>query len=989
MDRIFGNAQGSAQEKKTRAYFRHIARPVSILALISSLGGGTAFAQQEIATSSDAGIAAEDIIVTGSRIARRDYVSESPITTMSNEAIRSAGQLTLEKAVSQLPQFGLGENSTQTGYNTSGQASLNLRGLGTFRNLVLLDGRRLQPSNTQQVVDLNTIPTALIENIEVITGGASAVYGSDAVAGVVNIKTKQNFTGLRMDAFYGLSDQGDGAVAELTGTLGANFGGGRGNVVVSASYSHRDTINYQSRAFFRANRGGTDLRIPTGVYIPGANRPTQEAVDALFSQYGVAPGSVAPNSGLSFNADGTLFSASNGVYNYRGSQAGLLYNTGSQVNNLNTFLTLQSPLKRYNAFGRVTYDLTDAVTAFAQVNYSTYKTRILVEPGNTSLSIPITNALIPDNLRELLETRPDPTANVQLEKRFQEAGPRVTERKLEVYQVLGGLRGKLDGIDGSWEVYGSHGRTKITERSPGSVLRSSLTALINAPDGGDSLCEGGYNPFGIHPLSEECYNYLVAAPIRSVELTQDVVEANLQGRVFKLPAGDLRFALGAAYRRNSYSTVPDAILSSGDIVGVPFTQASKGSSNVKEVYVELLVPVLRDLPAIKSLEIDLGYRYSDYNLAGGVHTYKADANWQVISALRIRGGYARAVRAPSVGELFVAPSGSTPSLGEPSQGQGDYCASSNPVRSGPNAAAVRALCLAQGVPSALIDSFVNPQNDSDATSVGNRSLKPETADTYTIGATLNPRFATPWLSNLSLSVDFYDIRVKGAIGVVSSLLSVQKCFNVDGSNPGYDPSNQFCGNITRDPATGRIVNVLQPTLNLGGYHTRGVDFQIDWQAGLDTIGLGSGSALGLNSVVTYLDSFKVQTLPGGSIADYAGTVGGTSTSQPGSLPKWKAVTTLTYTDANFNLGGRWRFIDKMRAASRATNPNATTPGVPSYSLFDIFVGARVTQDYSLRAGINNVFDKNPPILNGVVGTTEASTYDVIGRSFYVSLTAQF
>ncbi len=283
----------------------------------------------------------EAIIVTGSRIVRRDFVSDSPITTVGLEAIRNTGEITLDKSLSQLPQFGLGENSTQTGYNTSGQASANLRGLGTFRNLVLLDGRRLQPSNIQQVVDLNTIPSALIETIEVITGGASAVYGSDAIAGVVNIRTKQDFQGIQIDAQNSLTGQGDGAAREISLTAGTNFAGGRGNVVISGSYAHRGTVAYQSREFFRRNEGGTDLRIPTGVYAPGANPPTQAAVDALFAGYGVAPGSVTPDSGLSFNDDGSIFSASNGVFNYRGSQGGLLYNTGSQVNNLNTFLTLQ------------------------------------------------------------------------------------------------------------------------------------------------------------------------------------------------------------------------------------------------------------------------------------------------------------------------------------------------------------------------------------------------------------------------------------------------------------------------------------------------------------------------------------------------------------------------------------------------------------------------------------------------------------------------
>lgn len=968
---------------------RSAAKRFAALALGASLLPLTAPAFAESLAEQGAGNHQDMIVVTGSRISRRDFVSESPITTVSADVVANTGQLTLEKSLGQLPQFGLGDNATKTGYGSTGQATLNMRSLGSFRNLVLLDGRRLQPSDTQQVVDLNTIPSALIESVEVITGGASAVYGSDAVAGVVNIKTRRDFEGIQLDAYQSLAGEGDGGSTELSATLGAKFADGRGRVVVSGSWAKRHTIDFNSRAFYRKHQGGTDLRLPTGTYVANGNPASQAALDAVFGAYGVAPGSVTGNSGLSFNADGSLFSASNGVYNYGGSQGGLLLSTGTQVNNPNVFLTLQAPMERYTAYGRAEFDVTDDVTVFTQFNYANYDTTILVESGNTSLSIPVSNPFIPEDLRTLLASRADPNANLTLEKRFYEAGPRTTLREFDVYQVLGGARGAFDAIDGTWEVYASHGRTKISEASPGSVLRSSLNALTSAADGGQSLCEGGYNPFGVTTLSDDCYNFLVAAPTKETILKQDVVEANVQGHLLNLPAGEARFAAGAGWRRNSYSTTPDAILQAGDVVGVPYTGPSSGSSNVKELYVEALLPVLADLPLVQQFDVSLGYRFSDYNLAGSVHTYKADGNWAVTDSLRIRGGYARAVRAPSVGELFVAPSGSTPTLGRPDQGQGDYCSTANPVRTGGNADAVRALCLAQGVPVAVIDNFINLQDDADATSVGNTDLKPEKADTVTVGFTFNPRFESAWLSNVALSVDFYDIRVKDAIGVVSSQNSVQKCFNIDGSNPGFDPNNFFCQNISRDPNTGRISNVQQPTLNLGGYKTRGVDFQLDWRIGLDAVGFSSSKSLSLNTVITYLDSFKIQTVPGAKWYDYAGSVGSVSASNPGSLPKWKAVTSVTYADDLLSIGLRWRHLDGMKAVATVTNPNATTPGVGSYNLFDLYSTVDLGEQYELRFGVNNLFDKDPLVLNGVPGTTEASTYDVIGRSFYAGVSVRF
>lgn len=925
-----------------------------------------------------------EIVVTGSRIARRDFVADTPIVTVSADQLLANGQIAIERTLAQLPQFGLGENSTQTGFATTGQATLNLRGLGSARNLVLLDGRRLQPSNIQQVVDVNTIPQALIESVEIITGGASAVYGSDAIAGVVNFRTRRNFQGIQLDALSTITAEGDGATRDIAGTIGGNFLDGRGNAVLSVGHSERDSVHYQSRAFFRANQGGTDLRLPNGVFAPGGNAPSQASVDALFSAYGIAANTVVRTSGLSFNRDGSIFSASNGVFNFRGDYGALLFNTGRQVNNLNTFLVLQAPLERVTAFGRATYDLTEGLTAYAQAQFADYQTRIFVEPGNTSISIPITNPFIPSALRPLLASRANPGAPLTLEKRFFEAGPRLTDRGLRTYQVVGGLRGAIAAIDGSFDIHASHGRSDIDERSPGSVLRTALARLINAPDGGNSICAGGYNPFGINPLSPACFEYLVAAPARTTRLTQDLAEATVQGGLFSLPGGQVRFAAGAAWRRNGYATEPDAVLAAGDVVGVLFSRASEGTSEVREVYGELSVPLLANRPFFESLGLDLGYRYSDYAISGGAHTYKALGHWSPLPGLRFRGGYSRAVRAPSVGELFVAPSGSVPSIGQPNQGQGDPCSITNPLRNGAQAAAVRALCLAQGVPTGVIDTFVNLQNDTDATLIGNPDLVPEVADTWVAGATFTPRSDSPWLSGLSLSADYYSIEVAGAIGVFSALQSVTSCFNTDGSNPSLSPSNEFCTLIRRDTNTGRISQILQPTRNLGAFRTSGVDLALRW-----SVPLSASTSLTLDSNVSYLESFEVQPAPGRPFQQFAGSVGGTATFQPGSLPEWKGATQLAVSHGPITLGGRWRFLDAMRSAQRVVNPNSTAAGVPSYNIFDLFASFEATDGFELRLGINNVANVDPPILNGVPGTTEASTYDVLGRSFFVSARARF
>lgn len=909
------------------------------------------------------------VSVTGSRIARLDYDSSSPLTTVSEETIESTGALTVEEALNQLPQVGLGANKTNAGWGGTGQATLNLRGLGAQRNLVLLDGRRLQPSTTDNVVDVNAIPTALISGVEIISGGASAVYGSDAIAGVVNLQVKDDFEGVQLDTQFSQYGKGDGDATDVALTFGGNFADGRGNAVLSFSWSERQGVDYMSREFFRKNPGGTDFRIQTGTYEFGANLPTQAAVDAVFAQYGAAPGRVpvTTTTYLGFNDDDTLFLANKGPFNWRGSDS-LLNNTGTQLNNLNQDSLIQVPLERQTAFGRATFDVTDNVEAYGQFNWSSLSSYVAAEAGNTGISVPVSNPFIPDDLRTILASRTNPNANFTLHKRFGEAGPRTFERDFDTWQFLAGAKGRLDAVNGSWDVYASKGRTRVSEVSNGAVISQSLTTLINAADGGASLCAGGYNPFGLTTLSPECSKYLVARTHNETVFEQDVLEANLQGGLFNLPAGEVRFAAGLGWRRNRYDFQPDHLIESGGIVGVPSKGASGGSTSVKELYLETLLPLLYDKPFAHSLDLGLAYRYSDYDLSGGVDTYKVDFNWGLTENLRLRGGYQRAVRAPSVGELYVAAQTESNSYGLVANGQGDQCEAGSPLRSGANAAAIESLCLAQGVPAALLGNYIDTQRESLATISGNTGLKPETADTYTLGVVWRPDG-----SGFSLAVDYFDIKVTDVIGTLTSSQVLAACFNQDGSNPGYSESNFYCSQIQRNAGTGRIDNIFKPTYNMGSLETNGIDLQLDWAGEL-----GNGAGLSAGSVVSWVDNYDVQTLKGGIVYDYADTVG--------YVPEWKAVSHVRYAQGPASVGLRWRYLGAMQHSSKVTNPASTTPGIDAYSYFDLFGNWKLNDTFSFRAGINNLLDKEPPQVGGTAGVTQASTYDIYGRQFFVGVT---
>jgi len=911
------------------------------------------------------------VTVTGSRIARQDYASSSPLTSVTRETLRGTGTSTLEEALNQLPQLGIGANKTNAGWGGTGQATLNLRGLGAQRNLVLLDGRRLQPATTDNVVDVNTIPSALIEDVQIITGGASAVYGSDAIAGVVNIRLKEDFEGIRLDSQFAQYGEGDGDTTDVALTLGGNFAENRGNAVLSLSWSDREGVDFMAREFFRKAPGGTDFRIQTGTYELGANLPTQAAVNQVFAQYGAAPGRVpvSPTTYLGFNDDGTLFSANKVPFNWRGPD-GQLNNTGTQLNNLNQFSLIQVPLERHGAFGRVTYRITDDIQAYGQFNWSSLHSYVAAEAGNTGINVPVTNPFIPTDLRTILASRTNPGADFRLHKRFQEAGPRTFERDFDNWQFLAGARGTLDAINGSWDAYASKGSMRAHEVNNGAVVIASLRNLLSAADGGASLCAGGYNPFGLTVLSPECRNYLVAATVSNTELDQEVVEANVQGGLFDLPAGELRFAAGLGWRRNSYDFQPDRLLQQGGIVGVPSKGPSHGSTSVGEVYVETLVPVLYDKPFAHSLDVGLAYRYSDYDLSGGVDTYKADFNWALIEDLRLRGGYQRAVRAPSVGELFVASETESNSYGLVVNGQGDQCEAGSPLRRGANAAAIEALCLAHGIPAALLPTYIDTQRESLATRAGNTALSPETADTYTFGLVW-----TPEGTGFSVAADYFDIRVEDVIGTLTSSQVLAACFNQDGSNPNLSVNNFYCSLIQRNPDTGRIDNIDKPTFNMGSLETSGVDFQLDWQGDI-----GNAGRLSAGSVVSWVDKYEVQAVKGGPVYDYAGYVG--------TLPTWKAVSQVRYQQGPGSIGLRWRYIGAMEHSSKVLNPTSTTPPVDAFSYFDLFGSWDFGTRLRLGAGINNALDKAPPQVGGTPGATNNSTYDIYGRQYFVALTVQ-
>jgi iron complex outermembrane recepter protein len=1002
-------------------------RVIATMLLSGAIAGLTVSAALADTLAADADARAkpeslEPVIVTGSRISRRDFQSDSPIVTVDQSTLAAAGQPTLDRAIGEMPQFAAAQGMSEvgdvqgaTGF-AGGQAYGDLRGLGPNRALILMDGRRLMSSNPNGSVDLNTIPMSMIENVEIITGGASSTYGSDAIAGVLNFKLRQNFSGAEVSVTHGETTMGDGATEHVSALLGGNFADSRGNSVLAFEYSERGVVHGADRPFFADIR--QLARPPEGIMPAGTfgTAPTIAAVNGVLAGYpGTTPiaGSGAYNGSLGVNTDGTIFTdlaAPNCVQNYKGiGQKGV--NIGAACTQvqvgLGQFFAIQVPLTKYNVLARTTYKLNDDVSAYTQFSFMESSARDETAGGSTGpgkeLFVPLNNPFVVNNpgLQTILASRPadpsNPTALTQplvLTKLLSASGDRIQSFKYDVFQAIAGLKGDIPGTDFTWDVYSSYGRTLYNNLQQNDSSKAAFAAILNGTanyQGATGTCVGyAWNPFGSNPLSPGCREYATRENSNVNTMTQKNVEGTVQGKIVTLPAGELRFALGADYRGSTFDYRPDQGLINNDSFSYDTTIPTSGTQNVREVFGELLIPVLKDLPFIEELSLDLGARRSQYDLFGGVNTWKADLNWKPVSALSVRGGYAKAIRAPSLGELFAPTVTGNLNIGA-GPTAGDPCSTGSSFRTGATAAQVATLCQAQGVPAALYPNYTYGVDSVHGTSGGNPNLTPETADTYSIGTVWNPHFSSDLMRKFQVSVDYYHISISNAVGSLSLTDILPRCFNSDGiSNPNYSVANIYCQQIVRDHNTGDIVLGHEGLLNLASYKTDGIDTEVDWSFGLDALGFSErAGTFRLTSLIAYTHTFKVASLPGSPVLDYAGSIGNTQVSPEMAHPHWKANTAFGYSIGPVSAALHWRYIAAMKHQDVVVDPTSTTPGVGAYNYFDIDAHWAAIEHLELTAGLTNIANKTPPFVSGQPLTTDTATYDIIGRTYYVGFKAKF
>ncbi|WP_294391518.1 TonB-dependent receptor [uncultured Sphingomonas sp.] len=981
-----------------------------------------------------------EIVVTGSRLAQDGFSAPTPVSVVSAADITLSGTVNAERLLSQSPQFVASPTggSTVSG-QSAGQADLNLRGFGSTRNLVLVNGRRFAIAGPDQTVDINTIPTALLKRTEVVTGGSSAVYGSDAITGVVNFILRDDFEGVELRAQGNANSVSSAHTKDFTITVGGNFAEGRGNTVVSANYLKRDAIT-------RGDRGGyTAFALADGCVVPGSEDPTFGLGTPFAVPAGQSCRSAGGQPGFIFGGSGDIPNGRiSGIPTYAAANAGLraaydaagltgLGSFGLTFNDAGTTARpaldpadrynlapdnyLIIPQERYMINSLSHYDFTPGVTGYMELHYSQNQVRAQLAPSNVGVStlLNVNNPYLTPALQNVLRqldsaeqgtisvasgpvtrttTANDGLAVLTVGRRYQEVGPRTANQRRNVFRGAFGLRGDIgDVIEGglrdlSYDVYYSYAKTNFTEELGQALSRSALQANLLSAGGAAPVC----NVFGAN-ISDACIRAISVSATNTTEARQQVAVATVSGKLFALPAGDIAFSLGGEWRKNSARFRPDQFLSSGDVVGFNAGLPTQGSITAKEVFGELRVPILADLPFAHSLTANGAFRYSDYNLSGvgGVWTYLGGGEWSPVQDINFRGQYQRAIRAPNVNELFGG-------LNRTVANATDPCSDRQPAAQ--RSDAVRTICAATGVPANnIFTSSVQPNVFFPVDQGGNPAVGEETSDTITFGAVFTPRF----LPRFRFSVDYFQIKLDGAIALLGGGLNntLNLCYNVI-----RDPASEFCRAVQRDPGTGAITDqypVRIVSANTGKLETSGIDFVVRYRQPLNfgLFGLAETSSLSFGSDYTYLRSYTstpVAALP--SIKNKCAGAFGLTCGEP--LPRWRGVTRLTWDMGPTSLSVRHRYVGKvtddrylvpLRQGS-ATAPNLADlshPKLGDQHYVDISFTADVLKNLQVFGGANNVFSNTPPLVGSaqVRANTYPATYDPIGTEFFLGASVKF
>jgi len=1000
-----------------------------------------------------------DIVVTGTLIKNPNLVSSSPVNVVGREEIQLRQSNVAEEILRDLPGAVPSIGSAVNNGN-GGAAFADLRGLGNFRNLVLLDGVRITPSSSIGRVDLNNIPLALVERVDTLTGGAATTYGADAVSGVINFITRQDFAGVEISGSEQITGHGDGNVFRVDATIGANFDDGRGNAVLSIGYQKADPVYQGARRFSVNNYTSTTGAVGGS----GTTVPARFTVGSGFRQI-----------------DPTTGALKTPVVNF----------------NFNPYNLFQTPFKRYNIYGAGHYEVADGIEVYTRGIFSKNTVNTIVAPSgifSSVLVIPVSNPFLPAAARATFCANNDfdfATPGVQtltpaqcaaaatatsptdpnfraftttVGRRTTEAGPRESEFITQFFDYRAGIRlgvTKTTNLD----ISGAYGESQNEQTQTGYILTSRIrTAAYTtsattcnlgpsptvananpllppiAQSGASTTAGSGCVPVNLFgadgSISQAALPYLTAASSNSQRTSLGQARALFSGDFGTGSpwANDpIGFAVGAEYRKYTAEQRADQLsATAGELGGAGGAVTNfRGSYDVREVYSELIAPLVQDKPFFENLTVEGGIRYSKYkinapgNPSFNTTTWKLAGTWEPVKSLKLRGNYQRAVRAPNINELFA------PSVVGLTNLSTDPCRGTRPVGN----AALTAVCLLQGAPASSIGSIGNPTSaQANGTFAGGTYLRPETSDSYTVGAVLQPVF----VPGLSVTVDYYHIKIKNAISQPTPGDVVAACFGDSNGSAitAASVTNPACRLFARDPVTGQLSGdpattggIIFPASNSGIILTDGVDVGINYRRNLGFARLNwsfNGNythrsrfqAIGPGSIIPPGFPGAGGSFPEGSprecVGLYSSNCGSPGSagpnSSPGSLqPKYSFNQRTTLTFGTIDVSLLWRHISHMRAEPGVVAFAGTLPGrataivgaldgtkvnfgkIPAYNWFDLSTRIGVSDNFDFTLTVQNLLNKKPPIVGSTIGSTSfnsgntyPSTYDTLGRRFAVS-----
>lgn len=1002
-------------------YLQSLALVGGAAALLSSTA---AFAQD--AAEEDAASADQTIVVTGSLIRNPNLAASAPVATIGAQELELRQSNNAEEVLRTLPGAVPSIGSSVNNGN-GGSSYVNLRGLGSNRNIVLLDGNRIVPADLVGRVDLNNIPLALVQRTDVLTGGASSTYGADAISGVVNFITKQDFAGMEATVSEQITQRGDGNVFRADLTMGANFDDGRGNAVLSLGYQN------QKEVYFGGDRPFSTLTLESydEFFVAGQGSST------------ASPSALDIGGGRSrrqITADGTNISPFYSAFNF------------------NPYNVFQTPFERFNMYGQARYEVADNIEVYARGMYSNNTVETIIAPSGvfgSSVTVPVSNPFMTAAQRTYLCANADTNTGVAgnqtltgaecaaaalatsptdpnyrtftfgLRRRTTETGPRISNYNSQVFDFRAGVRGNItDAIQ--FDVSASHGESKKLQTIQNYVLLSRVRQALLATNTSSCLNTANgcvpLNIFGADGSINSAMSDFISDAATVQENTKlDQVKAIISGDTgISSPwaAEGINFAAGAEYRRYGAEQSSDVLAKTpGELGGAGGAAPDiKGGYEVYEGFGELILPIASDMPGIHELTVEAGIRQSHYKIAAAGNptfdttTWKVAGTWAPTPDFKVRGNYQRAVRAPNIGELFSPVSTGLTNLGT------DPCQGAAPLTN----ANLRAVCLAQGAPAAVIGTITPPTaGQANITAGGNPNVGPETATTWSVGLVFTPAF----LPGFSGSIDYYNIKVKNAITTPTPADLIAACFGSTPTNPSASAAtsaactairrNPITGGLDGDPATtGGLFGALS---NLGTLGTDGVDLNLAYTTGIGTV-FGQEGRLSFMFNGNYTHSSKFKATPTAldreCINQYSVNCGSIQ-------PKYSFSQRTTLGLGPVDVSLLWRWVNKVRfedqqladdlAAAQAagcTDPAGTDPDgcmidprfrtIKAYSWFDLTTRFEVSKNFDLTMSVFNLFDKKPPVVGGTIGSTSynggntyPSSYDALGRRFAVSARLKF